>query len=91
MRGAITRVKVKKLRKARDTIWKRVLRKVRLQRLMNTLQGVWKIMKERIVYIQKTWRRITLHSKLMIEVNRRVEEKRQERIRIELERIERER
>ena len=50
-RGRIARKFVEKLRKARKTIWKRVLRKVRLQRLMNTLQGVWGEMKKRLIRI----------------------------------------
>jgi len=91
MRAALARVRAKRLRKARDTIWKRVLRKVRLQRLMNTLQGVWKIMRQRIVHIQKSFRRIRLYKSVMAEVNARVEVKRQERIRLEMERLERER
>ena len=58
---------------------------------MSTLQGTWQIMKQRIVHIQKSFRRLSIHKKVMAEVNARVEVKRQEKIRLEMERLERER
>jgi len=45
-------------------------------------------MKQRIVQIQKMWRRFSRHKKLMLEINRRVAFKRQERFQQEMKRQE---
>ena len=51
IRGKLSRNKAKRLRRARDTICRRVCRRVMLQRLMNLLQEGWKIMRARILRI----------------------------------------
>ena len=45
-------------------------------------------MKQRIVQIQKMWRRFSRHKKLMSEINRRVAFRRQERLQQEMKRQE---
>lgn len=45
-------------------------------------------MKQRIVQIQKMWRRFSRHKKLMLEINRRVAFRRQERFQQEMKRQE---
>ena len=86
MRGKLARTKAQKLKRARNCILKRVLKKVRRQRLMNTRAGIWQVMKERIVRVQRVWRRIKFHRRLMHEINNRIAFKRQERYRQEKER-----
>ena len=90
MRGKLARRHVVKLRKARDTILKRVYKRAMLQRLMDILQSAWKMMKARIVRIQKARRRLVLHRKVMQEVNRRIVFAKQERYRKEMERQQKE-
>ena len=86
MRGKLARDFASKLKRAREIVCKRVMKRVIRQRFRNLVNLMVQKLKSTVSKLQRVWRRLKIYKKLILEVNKRVAFKAQERYRKEMER-----
>lgn len=87
IRGTHGRIKAKQMREAKQKITTFIYSRILRSRLRNAFDAKFKQILQDIKRIQKFWRRLKLHRKLFVEINKRVAFKARERYLKEQERL----
>lgn len=86
MRGALAKKRVKKIKSGHDFVKRRVYKQILRRRWRKLVTTIVAKMKGAVSVIQRVRRRLCLHRKIILAVNRKIAFNRQERFRKEMER-----